>query len=510
MKRVYLLDICEKNGLFYYQREEQLEKRLSETCEVVCSETENLGTLEDVTIGIVDEEPELVVIRIEKNCSQFLYAAAVRLIEEGLSSLLFLSPGVKKPGIVRIGDTDCMAAGLDALMPAPEEGLEEYKIEEVFDSNICYGAEAVPVLENGVSAWITGSYPEPEKQSGLKHLFLETAEEEIPEFSPELFDGNSALIFPDFRKGRFEKLKQTERGLYMHIHQMKSSGISLDNTGVQSRVRIRKYAEADGTLPVYLTIEDKEDLEALLEDVRCFTETGHLPKLGARFVNECAWGISPCILSGLLRGRVDAEKNLYPCHGCGRTVGTVEDDGFELARTASVLMRKERETRNCTSCEKAAVCSRCAMLPDGLSGQDYCRAVRTPGTLDYLFKTIMAGGILGESREIRKLDPSRIEVSSPCRRLTAGKEDLEGSTDSGKRSIFMALRSGGDYYVLGYKMSRLYQTDERFVYLAEMFDAAVPTEQIVFRYADRFGLEKEEAGAHITEAYDMLKNAVII
>ena len=511
MKRVYLLDICEKNGLFYYNREEKLEKRLSETYEVVCSETENLGTLDDVTVGIVDEEPEFVVIRISPNCSQFLYAAAVRLIEEGISSLLFLSARIKEPGIVKIENTACLVSEPGNPVFEREEKWNEYRIGEVFDDRICYGEEAVPVLENGVSAWITGSYPDPEKQSGLKHLFLDGLEEgNLPEFSPELFDGNSALIFPDFRNGRFDALKQTERGIYMHVHQRKNDGISLDNTGVQSRMRVQKYAEADGTLPVYLKIEDWEDLEALLADVRSFTETGYLPKLGARFVNECAWGISPCILSGLLRGRTDRDKKLYPCHGCSRSVGTVEDDGFELARAASILMRTERETRGCASCEKAAVCSRCAMLPDGLSAEEYCRAVRTPGTMDYLFKTIMAGGIIGESREIRKLEPAGIEVSSPSRRLAAQKADLEGGSASGKRSILMALRSGTDYYVLGYKMSRLYRTDERFVYLAEMFDAAVPTEQIVFRYADRFGLDKKEAGAHITEAYDMLKNAVII
>ena len=41
------------------------------------------------------------------------------------------------------------------------------------------------------------------------------------------------------------------------------------------------------------------------------------------------------------------------------------------------------------------------------------------------------------------------------------------------------MKTGKLYYVLGYKASKLYQTDERFVYLSEMFDSDVPVDDIM-------------------------------
>ena len=74
----------------------------------------------------------------------------------------------------------------------------------------------------------------------------------------------------------------------------------------------------------------------------------------------------------------------------------------------------------------------------------------------------------------------------------------------------VAVKTGKLYYVLGYKASKLYQTDERFVYLSEMFDSDVPVDDIMKLYGKRYRLTREDAGAHVMEAYEMIKDAVII
>ena len=354
---------------------------------------------------------------------------------------------------------------------------------------------------------MTGAYPD-RTQSHLKHLYFKETPECLPAFSNELFDVNSAMIFPDYKRGRFEDLKRPERGIFMHLHQRRRGGIQMDNGESCDNFDVYGYSEIGKHTKAYAEIATKADLTALLRDVDKYVDTGHIPYLGIRLVNECAWGIAPCTMPTLIRGWTDRSMKLRPCPGCSQSVGSVEDDCFDLARNTAVLLRTNRSERACGQCEMSSLCSKCALLPDGLTAEDYCSAIRHPGTIDYLFKTVVVGGIFVSSSQMKQIDPGALEISSPYRRLIA--TELNGLPKPCKRSILIALRTGGNYYMLGYKSSKIYQTDERLIWLAEMFDAELPMEEILTRYAQRFQIDAEQAGDHINEAHRMLKNEVML
>ncbi|MCD8055035.1 MAG: hypothetical protein LUF00_13605 [Lachnospiraceae bacterium] len=509
MERLYLLDVREENGLFVYGRDEEMINSFGSCYEVIHSPVENMSSLDDMVITVLDEEPDLVVIRTEDNCAQLEYAAAKRLVKEKKDRLWIISKNVKSEGMVNIDGQICAVAPWPTDLPLNRSSQKEYATEDVFRSEISYVPAAASVLKNGVEAFITGCYPDSGRMMNLKHLYFEEEPEHFPKFSDELFDVNSALIYPDYNRNRFHDQKQTENGVYMHIHQMKKDRLYLDNFGDGEPVSIMKYAKYNGKPSVFLKIEDKEDIKALLADVDIFKQTGKTSKLGIRLVNECAWGISPCVLSGLLRGRTDRSLAFRPCLGCSTSVGSVEDDNFTLARKAALTMRQEKIGRGCGSCEMEAICSKCSMLPDGLTAEEYCETFRYSGTSDFLFKSIVVGSIFGESQKL-KGDFRMVEISSPYRRLVATEKELSDKPKKRKRSILVAIRIGNQYYVLGYKNSRLYQTDERFVYLSELFDSDVPADDIVERYGNRYSLTRTEAGEHVMEAYEMIKDAVII
>lgn len=510
MERLYLFDVREENGLFSYGRDEETAARLREYYEVILPSVEHMGSLDDMVVGILDEEPDLVLIRTADNCGQLDYAVARRLAQEGTGNLWILSGKAEEDGVVWIGGQKCSVVSWPAALPLSRRSEKEYAPEEVFSPEIAYGPGAAQILKNGVEAYVTGSYPDPGRLMNLKHLYFEEAPGQLPEFSDELFDVNSALIYPDYDQDRFRGLKQTENGIYMHVHQMDGETLFLDNNSAGEPVSVMKYSEYSGQLPVFLKIEDRDDIRALLQDVDAFKKTGTTSKMGIRLVNECAWGVSPCILSGLLRGRTDRTRALRPCPGCSRSVGSVEDDSFALARQAAVIMRQEKLSRGCEGCAMAQMCSKCAMLPDGLSAEEYCEAFRYPGTFDFLFKSVIVGGIFGGSRRLHGEDYRMIEISSPYRRLVVTGKELQNVPEKRKRSILVAVKTGKLYYVLGYKASKLYQTDERFVYLSEMFDSDVPVDDIMKLYGKRYRLTREDAGAHVMEAYEMIKDAVII
>ena len=392
-----------------------------------------------MVVGILDEEPDLVLIRTADNCGQLDYAVVRRLAQEGTGNLWIISGKAEEDGVVCIGGQKCSVVSWPAALPLSRRSEKEYAPEEVFSPEIAYGPGAAQILKNGVEAYVTGSYPDPGRLMNLKHLYFEEAPGQLPEFSDELFDVNSALIYPDYDQDRFRGLKQTENGISMHIHQMDGETLFLDNDSAGEPVSVMKYSEYSGQLPVFLKIEDRDDIRALLQDVDAFKKTGTTSKMGIRLVNECAWGVSPLYPVQSAQGKngphprpAAVSGDAAGLSGAWRTTASL----WPARRQSSCGRKSSAEDVKAARWRRCG--SKCAMLPDGLSAEEYCEAFRYPGTFDFLFKSVIVGGIFGGSRAAARggLPDDRDQLS-----LQASGRDREGAAEcAGKEK---ALHSGG-------------------------------------------------------------------
>ena len=515
MNTVFFLDIIEQNGLYIFNRDQELISRLAKSFNAVVPSSDNISTLNDLVISIEDEEPDILLIRLNKNCSQLIISVIKTLVSEFSCRIVLLSDKVKKVGRVSFDEKNCnVISKIDDLfsLEQSENDCSVYKTDNVFDLEMSYGNTYVNTMRNGINSFLSGSYPAANILSNMKHLMVKDPEH-MPDLSKmtDILDINSAVIFSKFDPKRFEKLKGFENSIYSHIHQIDGNTIHLDNYNSEMPFKIENYSQSSQNVFSYVKISNSEDISCLKNDIDLFKKSGVIAKLGKRFINECAFGVSACSLSKLFRGFVDTDGSLYPCFECSTPLGSLHDDYFELVKTASKANRIAQTKRSCENCSANNRCSKCAMLPEGISEEEYCDLMQYDGVQDYCIKLALLGMILEGGKVVIDMKQySEIEISSCYRPLAADREAVEIGHSNPKKVVLLAFRSNKDYYVFTYKSSKLYKTDERFIYIAESFAYGNPDQTIIENYSRKYGLELSEAENHIKEAIQMLNSEVIV
>ena len=510
MRKLYLLDICERDGLFIFNKDEVLFSEIAKKYTVVNTSSDNISNLNDLIINIADEHPECVLIKINSNCSQLICDLLKGLSDEGIVEIVLLAPQMKKRGIVSLNNISYHVITSIRELEEKEYSVI-YEMQEIFDGVVKYNPDYSETMQNGIEAFLTGVYPTAGQLSNLKHVLLQ--EENLNEnvtFS-ELFDINSAIIYSNYDSNRFKLIKEMPSTFYQHIHQIKNDSVYFDNTDSHLKVNCINYADYIDQDDAFLKISNGSDILALLNDVDTYLQSGNIKVIGATFINACALGAAQCVLTKLFRGVLDSAGNLMPCLGCSQNIGSIRDDSFELIRNASRIANKEKIRRNCEECENSQFCSKCALLPDGITRQEYCSLINHDGLFDYVYKTIIVGKLFGNGKIVPKQDLKKLIISSPYNPLVVQKTELSGTEfTSKKRSMLIAVQLNNNYYVFGYKLSKLYQTDKRFVYIAELYDMNLPIEKAVELYSKKFDIALVHAKAHVIEAYQMIKDAVIV
>ena len=512
MNKVYFLDIAEQDGLYVFNRNQVLINGFAKSYQVAVPSSDNISTLNDLIISIEDEEADIVLIALNKNCSQLIISIVKTLASEADCRVVLLSSNLERAGRVNLDGVVCdVICTIDDLKP---DGLERnlFQPETVFDMETVYSGGYLYTMRNGVNALYSGAYPAANFLSNLKHLVIKD-DSHTPDLSKitDLLDINSAIIFPKYDPKRFEQLKGFEKPVYSHIHQIDGNVMHLDNSGNEVVIDVENYSKCDDNKSAFVRITSRDDIKSLKHDVDLFKRTGKIAKLGNRFINECALGISPCVLSKVFRGTVDAEGVLYPCPECANSIGSVYDDCFDLVKSATQISRKSQIRRHCENCSASQTCSKCAMLPEGITEEDYCELVRYEGTVDYCKKLTLLGMVLENGRVVlSKNEYSMVEVSSYYRPLIANRNEYNTvSTSTQRHIVLLCFRYKGSYYVFAYKSSKLYKTDERFVYIAELYAYGISDHTLIEKYSGKFGIELKAATDHVTEAIQTITNEVI-
>ena len=98
MDTLYLFDVREQNGLFCLGRDEELIGRLSGFYNVIRTESERLGSLDDLAVSITDESPDSVLIRLSQNTDQLVCALLGCLARSGIRNVMLYSPEAGRTG----------------------------------------------------------------------------------------------------------------------------------------------------------------------------------------------------------------------------------------------------------------------------------------------------------------------------------------------------------------------------------------------------------------------------
>ncbi|MDD2555236.1 MAG: hypothetical protein PHX16_01390 [Syntrophaceticus sp.] len=515
MKNVYICNIAQKDGLFNFEISDV--SVLKDHYNVMIHSEDNLNSIYDVAMNIIDEEPDFALMYLYNHNAHVIFSIIQILLEEKFTDIILVNKNTR--GITKFHNQDLrIIADLNDLLPGEESNSSaSIPAEEFFtlDTTMVDCGEIYTSMKNGLDMYLTGSYVTSNFITNVKHLEVEK-DAKIPfeELSPELLNMNSAFIYHVDKPtdGFYYKLKKNaDQLVFSHIHQYADDHVKIDNLSEPLRVKRMKYSQYEkqnGEI-VFLDIVDKDDMEALLEDVQSFGRSGILNKPNAKIINSCIFNSSACSLLKLTRGHVNREGDFMPCINCSKPIGNVKDEYFELLKSASKTMNKERVNRNCTDCRANVYCSKCAMLPDQLDREYFCNVMRAnPLIHDYNYKALLFADIIKYSKLFTTVDLSKLQVNNMDYTLAF---DMQAQYPMSKlNNLFTAFRIDDDIYILGFKLPKIYQTDERFVYIAEGYIRDVPINELTTYYGERYSIPQGEAENHVLEALRIIKESRVI
>ncbi|WP_042142088.1 hypothetical protein [Paucisalibacillus sp. EB02] len=183
-----------------------------------------------------------------------------------------------------------------------------------------------------------------------------------------------------------------------HYHQVYQTDemyvekLQIDDHNRYAQIKVLKapYRKANdvGLLDDYnfLSIHTQEDLEHFLLDMEHFIQTGqfrHLYEISSFLMDGCRWGgPEQCHLTKLHRFHLDDNQTIRPCGGCSGTIGNLTSSYINVVSNAVQITEEEQEVRGCSKCPVTDSCSKCAMLPDFMSREQFCEIRRKHQYID--------------------------------------------------------------------------------------------------------------------------------
>ena len=515
MKNVYICNIAQKDGLFNFEKIDV--NVLKDHYNVRIHSEDNLNSIYDVAMNIIDEEPDFALMYLYDDNAHIIFSIIKLLIDEEFTDVILINKN--RRGVTKFHDQDIrIISDLNALIHVEEsEPLAYIPIEEFFalETKMGDNGDIYTSMKNGLDMYLTGNYISSNFITNVKHLEIEQgAQISFEDLSPELLNMNSAFIYhvDELKDDFYNEIKgDTNQLVFSHIHQYCNNHVKIDNHNDPIFIKRMKYShyENQNDKFVYLDIVDQDDVEALLDDVHYFGRTGVLNKPNAKIVNSCTFNSSSCSLLKLTRGHVNAEGHFMPCINCSKSIGSIKDEYFDLLKAASKTMNKERVKRNCTDCKANAYCSKCAMLPDQLDQEYFCSVMKSnPLIHDYNYKSSLFSDMIQYNKIFTTHDIGKLQINNKEYTLAFDKKDQYPMNKV--NNLFTAFRMGDDIYILSFKMPKIYQTDERFVYIAEGYIRDVPIGDLTAYYGDRYSIPQGEAEKHVLEALRIIKESRVI
>lgn len=511
-ERLYICNIEKSKGLFVKNNIDMYS--LDKTYSLVFGDN-GLVSVYDIALDILDEDIHKVLICLNKENIQLSFSIMDELFKEEFYDIILYSNNPTCHGTIlyKGNKIKVISSLVDIDLNIEDNTMLDYaKLVDFFHRNEI-NAEEKQTLINGYKAYMTGAYMDRENYAAnIKHLEIEEKVKfNFSTLNKEIINLNSALLFNvDTIKSDFYNTKiNNEEYIYPHVHQIAGDKVKFDNSKTEETFKKVKYSDYKGERDVYLEILDSSDLTALKEDIDYFSKTGIIRKLGCYFVNRCSFEKGICKLTKIKRCRTNQELDFLPCLNSSKSIGKITDDYFDILKHASREQNQIRLKRNCAQCEAQRYCPQCAMLPDQIKSSEYCEFMINDSLIyEYMAKYSIFNDLVKESILFKGNYNKEILISNREYPLVCNYQYKKGQyKDNG---VLTCFRLDKEYYILTFASHKVYQVDEKLVYIAESMMRGMNPQELERSYSNMFNLTIDEAREHLSEAIRVIVEEKII
>jgi len=272
----------------------------------------------------------------------------------------------------------------------------------------------------------------------------------------------------------------------------------------------KRQSYADYQNGEFTYIKTRRDFDEFVSDFEKFSKTGKIDnnRMWLPYLEErCRFaGKGFCTLNKLYKFKVDANK-VYPCSGCSESIGNVSDQHFQLMRKAYAAKEKASVARNCDACEAKYYCSRCAMLNDDVSTNEYCDLMCRDYSLPKYMNTMFAAKYIFSVVSIRKFNNVSANdvtfVTNESNVTVSG--NISGDVSYFDNNIVLFRYDTSDTYMSFNMTTRsAFEMNQNMFMLCELMYKGVSVDDIIKYLNDEFNVGQNEAAGLISDCLDIL------
>ncbi len=407
---------------------------------------------------------------------------------------------------------ECLSILLEKLK---DSGIVLKKAEDVFSNE---------AMENGITAFYLGYYPVNIDDEYSKHIQINKDEitEEVLRKLASHNSGNSGLYGVGNGTKSYDEVKDlAEKSGFLFTNYLsfnktdneKEYSIDINgvsNAGRMSVVSYSKYKSATGKNN-YVNIETREDFETFISDIKAFNKTGviiHDRMWKPLMTDRCRWSMhGACSLGKLLRFRVE-DKKVYPCISCNKSIGDIDSLHFELQRKAYSHIDKEEVNRRCHECTKKMICSRCSMLPEFVSSEEYCNLIKSGLDIFKYEINMLAIKYLMEMGKIKLLSEHKVEDI-----IFATSEngiEIDKVAEGTKKyveddTIFLKVKGEKPLYIIfNMRSKKALKLNKNFFIICELLNKGLEAKHINEYLINKYNLEEAKSQELVSKVLSIL------
>lgn len=392
-------------------------------------------------------------------------------------------------------------------------------------------------LYNGVLMFYSGMYTSNILDGAVKHIQVnhQLEEEDFRKLS-RLVSLNSALISSSTSKSGEDKHQyfledeeiQLEDSFYAdslklankmdvfsHHHTQKNNKIQLDNYAIQD-LYFEAYSKDNKKNATILNLNTKNDLECFLEDVKYFEQTGgfrHRYQINSKLLDSCRWlGMGGCSVSNVPRLILNQDKSISPCFNSNKSIGTLNEELFELKENSQMIIEEEKLKRGCATCEIKDVCSKCTFLPDYMSSEQYCTIRKKQPILEkYIQSSQVLNFIFNYSNYLNSnsVEINDIKLSNAYTSQLFKEKRIESDNILINSNIHL-LRLKDEFILFDLAKVKLSRINRVLAYILEAFYKGYDGNRLIEIIQRDFSISLEKAREIYEQSNEMYENLGII
>lgn len=504
MDKLVTCTILYEHGQYRFGLED--EEILEKYYDISRKANNDLNTINDLVNNIIDELPDKVIIYLDKNSFYLAYHLLWGLVNHSFFNTVLFYKGLNQCGKLEMnGHEVAVINKVSYMIPGgklPDTRLSLQTLIDEAKSEV--NIEKIKICKDGIEQFYTGLTKDINYFTNIKFMKVFHDKYLIENNLLHNLININSVIISDIKDGHSDSQKLSLP--FYHKLNLSKRETLIDETVFNNFFGIGQYSE-DHYYSYYEILQEK-DLGVFLKDVACFGETGKVNVNKLKIVNMCMWVPEGCTLTKVSRCVIDTDGVVKPCLNSEVGIGKYSDNYFQLMYQASERMNRVMNERNCNTCKANSYCSKCAMLPQGITQQVFCTSILENRLIVQYVMCLKMINMLQKSRsQFMKENLCSIEISNNDRPLVAYRNKNNTKCFHSKMFLFLL---NNVYYGIAHATSKIIRLDKRLVFLAECIAQDYLWDEIGRMYANKFQLTNEDAMVQLRFGWEMLDKYKII